>query len=577
MAKFFAAPAPDVLTRELATEQGLREKALADYDVLHFATHGLLKEELPGLTEAALLLTPGTADDKLDDGLLSASEIARLSLNARLVVLSACNTARYEMVQASRGVQDLQAAFTVAGASTLVASLWPIESVTARDVSAGFFTEWRSGKRGAAESLALATRAYLARADAAHQHPRFWAPFVVIGDGAVRNIQNAPPPVAAQGLQVVSDFQAGGEIVDATTVGGDLILALMAEWDGRKMNGILTRRTPGGDERWRLGSRDISSGRIAALGSRVVAIGHTTENHPIPTLRIIDADGALVRTARFQEFRGYYFQDLAVSGEDIFIVAFPMGRDGGHDNEALLLVLGGNGELAKMVPFAVGETSSVFGLSAFIAVWGQRIVIATNAGAPARVNFVRRNVLGLPPICYENASTTLHEIDRQAYRVVGRRTVRNFRASSLLPARDGLLLGGEVLDGCAGVGTAAIVRFQSAGDGQPFWTDEGPFPGTVRAMAIAGNDIVAAVGRVRPLGIRLRADRQPPDVGNKRFTSLGESAGEASIIAVTADGRTTRTRNLSAGLRIFVGGIAPTPHGVIVYGSLGGVPAMMRQ
>ena len=177
----------DVLTRENADEKSFRAKPLGEYDVIHFATHGLIKEDLPGLTESALVLTPGRGEDPSDDGLLSASEISRLALNARLVVLSACNTAKYDVAQASLGVQDLQAAFTVAGTPVLLASLWPIESAAARDIAVGFFKEWRSREtRGAADALARATRAYLDRADAAHQHPRFWAPFVIVGNGAVR-------------------------------------------------------------------------------------------------------------------------------------------------------------------------------------------------------------------------------------------------------------------------------------------------------------------------------------------------------------------------------------------------------
>jgi CHAT domain-containing protein len=187
VAKLFRAAQSDILVRGEATEKLFRSKPLADYDVLHFATHGLLADELSGLAESALMLTPGRVEDSLDDGLLSASEISRLLLNARLVVLSACNTARYDTTHASQGVQDLQMAFTVAGAPTLLASLWPIESATARDIISRFFAEWqRGGEGGAADALARATRNYLAAAATPYQHPRFWAPFVVMGNGTVQ-------------------------------------------------------------------------------------------------------------------------------------------------------------------------------------------------------------------------------------------------------------------------------------------------------------------------------------------------------------------------------------------------------
>ena len=196
VAALFAAPAADIMIGAGATEAAFRAKPLPDYDVIHFATHGLLRDDLPGLTESALVLTPAT-DDASDDGLLLASEIFRLSLDARLVVLSACNTAKSDIAQASNAVQDLQTAFTAAGAPTLLASLWPLDSATARDLMVRFFAEWRSpAVGGAADALARATRAYLDQADAPHQHPRFWAPFVVAGNGGVRSVPAMPVPAS---------------------------------------------------------------------------------------------------------------------------------------------------------------------------------------------------------------------------------------------------------------------------------------------------------------------------------------------------------------------------------------------
>lgn len=184
VAALFDANRADILTRERATERAFRARPVSEYDVIHFATHGLLARDIPGLTESALLLTPGNPEDRDDDGLLGASEIERLLLNARLVVLSACNTAKYSVSQATLGVHDLYAAFTVAGVPTVLASLWSVESATARDLVVDFFRDWRPDvSRGAAVSLAGATRRFLAHADIAHQHPRFWAAFVVVGYG----------------------------------------------------------------------------------------------------------------------------------------------------------------------------------------------------------------------------------------------------------------------------------------------------------------------------------------------------------------------------------------------------------
>jgi hypothetical protein len=104
-----------LLLRQDASEARLRRQALGQYRILSFATHGLIKNEIHGLTEAALVLTPQSETDPSDDGLLTASEIADLSLNADVVVLSACNTARYELGQFGVEVQGMATAFAIAG------------------------------------------------------------------------------------------------------------------------------------------------------------------------------------------------------------------------------------------------------------------------------------------------------------------------------------------------------------------------------------------------------------------------------------------------------------------------------
>ena len=186
-ARMFAAPDQDVMLKRRATEQAFKLKPLAEYDVLHFATHGLIRDDLPGLAEAALVLTPETAEDPANDGLLTVSELSRLNFGARLVVLSACNTAKYDFTQAGIGIQDFQTAFMIGGAPTVLAALWPIESATARDLVTQFFRQWRSPAAPyAADALATATRMYLASADTAHRHPRFWAAFQIAGYGHVR-------------------------------------------------------------------------------------------------------------------------------------------------------------------------------------------------------------------------------------------------------------------------------------------------------------------------------------------------------------------------------------------------------
>lgn len=177
--------AAKLILRADATEAAVRKEPLADYQFLSFATHGLIRDEIKGLDEPALALTPVSSATE-NDGLLTASEIADLNLAARFVALSACNTANFDLNLMSGELSALSSAFAVAGAPSVLGTMWPVESETGkRVVAATFETLAADPAAAAAEALAKAQRSFLAAPPSrAYAHPRFWAPFIVLGDGA---------------------------------------------------------------------------------------------------------------------------------------------------------------------------------------------------------------------------------------------------------------------------------------------------------------------------------------------------------------------------------------------------------
>ena len=164
---------------------------LARYRILHFATHGLLSGDVERMAkrqgEPALVLTPpdkpANADD---DGLLTASEVADLKLNADWVVLSACNTAAGDKIGAE-ALSGLARAFFYAGARALLVSHWPVYSDAAVSLTTRAFAELeRNPKVGRAEALQHAMIALMDdRSQDDNAHPAVWAPFVVVGEGAI--------------------------------------------------------------------------------------------------------------------------------------------------------------------------------------------------------------------------------------------------------------------------------------------------------------------------------------------------------------------------------------------------------
>jgi CHAT domain-containing protein len=180
-----------------ATERNFRARPLDQYAVLYFATHGLLPGELHCQTEPGLVLSPPATPARStdEDGLLDASEIAGLKLNADLVVLSACNTAASGGQFGGDALSGLADAFFNAGARTVLASHWEVPSLATVKLMTGLFAALGPQRtRGLAQSLRQAQLALIAQPATAH--PFNWAAFAVIGDGAAPSRTADAPPAA---------------------------------------------------------------------------------------------------------------------------------------------------------------------------------------------------------------------------------------------------------------------------------------------------------------------------------------------------------------------------------------------
>ena len=177
---------------------------------MQFATHGLLADETSrvanALDEPALLLTPPTTPTKEDDGLLTASEVSQLKLNADWVVLSACNTAGGGDDKNSEALSGLARAFFYAGARALLVSQWYVDSRAAVKLTTSAFAELeRNPQIGRAEALRRAMLATMTdtgrpKSWTSAAHPAVWAPFVLVGEGG--SSQPANSPVAATDVRL---------------------------------------------------------------------------------------------------------------------------------------------------------------------------------------------------------------------------------------------------------------------------------------------------------------------------------------------------------------------------------------
>ena len=179
-----AATSGTLLLAQDASEKGLRSKNISDYRILYFATHGLLPGELKCQTEPALVLTPPSRSvDRANDGLLEASEIAALKINADLVVLSACNTAGGGGRFGGDALSGLAESFFFAGARNLLVSHWQVPSAATTQLMSQVFNSIGPDlEKGTSTALQAAQKKMIT--DEKTAHPFFWGAFVVVGAGS---------------------------------------------------------------------------------------------------------------------------------------------------------------------------------------------------------------------------------------------------------------------------------------------------------------------------------------------------------------------------------------------------------
>jgi CHAT domain-containing protein len=176
-----------MLTGEAFTDTAvLKRTDLDQFQVLHFATHGLTEGQW-GCAKSPPALVTSLGDEK-SDGILSFNEIARLHLDANLVVLSACETASgisqaearaAGQEEAGNTLEGLVRSFLAANARAVLTTYWPIsDEGESEALIEDFYRAARSGTIGDA----LRTAQLEIMSEARSSHPIYWGAFFIVGD-----------------------------------------------------------------------------------------------------------------------------------------------------------------------------------------------------------------------------------------------------------------------------------------------------------------------------------------------------------------------------------------------------------
>lgn len=140
------------------------------YDVLHLATHGAVSGDEP--LKSFVLLAPSPCGERL-----TAERVMTMTLKADLVALSACQTGLGRI--AGEGVLGLSRAFLFAGARSVLVSHWSVSDHATTVLMTGFYERYLGEGLDKAQALRESMRSL--RGQAGFGHPRYWAPFFLVG------------------------------------------------------------------------------------------------------------------------------------------------------------------------------------------------------------------------------------------------------------------------------------------------------------------------------------------------------------------------------------------------------------
>jgi CHAT domain-containing protein len=174
IASLFPADRTKLYLGKDSTEDAVKRESLRRYRRLHFATHSLVDEVSPSRSAVVLTLN----NNPEEDGFLEVNEISDLDLDCDLVVLSACQTGRGQLLS-GEGIVGLSRAFLYAGARSVVVSLWSVSDISTGRLMKTFY-QHLAGNLSNSAALRLA-KLQMLQSGTETRHPYYWAPFIAVG------------------------------------------------------------------------------------------------------------------------------------------------------------------------------------------------------------------------------------------------------------------------------------------------------------------------------------------------------------------------------------------------------------
>ncbi|HEC44000.1 MAG TPA: CHAT domain-containing protein [Bacteroides sp.] len=161
---------------ETAASEGRFKDVAGESHIIHLATHAFLDDQDP--LQSTLVFSENKQER--EDGLLKVYELYNMSLKAKMVVLSACNTGLGEL-RGGEGIMSLARAFFYAGVPNIVMTLWTVSDLQSYELMVSFYRQLNKGRK-AEIALRKAKLDFLDNSNPLYQHPRYWAGYILVGN-----------------------------------------------------------------------------------------------------------------------------------------------------------------------------------------------------------------------------------------------------------------------------------------------------------------------------------------------------------------------------------------------------------
>lgn len=561
-----------------ATEENFRALPLSKYEIIHFATHGLVRGDIPGLSEAALVLTPIDMTDEVNDGLLTTSDIANLNLSAKVVVLSACNTANFDPSLFNTQIQGFASAFAVAGVPATVASLWAVESKTSTTLMTNFYRHLLADNApGAATALQQGIIDTIAAAPSRpFFHPRFWAPFVLLGDGAT-TIEKIPHVDTLRANVLVSS--GGGEILNAIDNKSTIITSEIGTPYNGRYSSLISARSADGKRLWSVEDRKIGAGKIVQLGNEYVAAGYEWDGRSIPVLRGISFDGKVLWEVRpHSRFESTAIMDLSSDKKAIYLALAPLSPSGKNFDVDIVRLNKSAAEERRQSISAplIANYGGTFSVSTSNI--GSKLYVALSL--PMSSLTQDRTDFGLISLCYRGSTAHVYKLDAVSLSVEKETTMPETRIFQLYGDGSRLIYAGSVHSECAIESERPVLgRIENDLSSALLWQDNTAFYGHLVSVVKNGTGYMAAAEISEPINItqpQVNSDGRVvsaiPDgiqTEKKHPDYLNDKVSEGVVQEFDRDGTLKSKRFFGNGLTQNVMGLVKGDKQAIVFGSDG--------